>query len=100
MSRPKPIIIFSNIDKDNNTVQQILKGEGVFAVFYDNEPINLKITNRLVNYPTKYKKTTFTHSGHAFNLAEKLNKTYNTDKFTVVKMSDGTVINENKKLPL
>jgi hypothetical protein len=94
MSRPKPTVIFTNVNQDNNTVQQVLKGEGVFAVFYENIPINLKITNRLINYPTKYKKTTFTHSGHAFNLAEKLNKLYNTDKFAVVKMNSGDTILE------
>ena len=32
----------------------------------------------------KYKPVSFSNSGHAINLAKKLNKQFNTNKFTVV----------------
>jgi hypothetical protein len=38
----------------------------------------------------------FSNSGHAFNLAEKLNKTFNTDEFQVIKLTQGDVITENE----
>jgi len=54
--------------------------------------------NTLVNYPgPKYKKVSFSNSGHAFNLADRLNKKFNTDKFSVVKLVDGETISRNAK---
>ena len=50
----------------------------------------------LVSYPgPKYKKVSFSNSGHAFNLAERLNKLYKTDKFEVIKLTQGEVIKED-----
>jgi hypothetical protein len=46
-----------------------------------------------VNYPgPKYKKVSFSNSGHAINLAKKLNKAFDCDDFTVVLLKKGTVI--------
>ena len=94
MARPKPTIILDQVDKNYNS-EQILKAEAIYAVYYEGKPINLRTTNTLVNYPgPKYKKVSFSNSGHAFNLADKLNKTFQTDEFTVVKLTQGEVINE------
>jgi hypothetical protein len=52
--------------------------------------------NSLVNYPgPKYKKTSFSNPGHAFNLAERMNKLFKTEDFVVVKLTQGEIIDED-----
>jgi hypothetical protein len=95
MARPKPTIILDQVDKSYNS-EQILKAEAIFAVYYESKPINLRTLNTLVNYPgPKYKKVSFSNSGHAFNLADRLNKKFNTDLFSVVKLTDGETVTRN-----
>jgi hypothetical protein len=66
-------------------------------VFHQDKPFNLKSSNALTNYPgPKYKKTSFSNPGHAFNLAEKLNAMFNTKDFTVVKLSSGELVTEEE----
>jgi hypothetical protein len=70
-----------------------LASEGVWAVFYEAKPINLKTANMLTQYPgPKYKKVSFSNPGHAKNLAKKLNTQFKTDKFTVVLLTQGAQI--------
>jgi hypothetical protein len=65
-------------------------------VYYENKPINLRSLNSLVNFPgPKYKKVSFSNSGHAFNLASRLNKLFKTNQFTVVKLLNGETIVED-----
>jgi len=93
MSRPKPTVLLEHVNKTNYKSDQVLSSEGIWAVFYDNKPINLKSQNMLVAYPgPKYKKVSFSNSGHAINLAKKLNSLFKTDKFTVVLMKHGDQI--------
>ena len=95
MARPKPTIILDQVDKSYNS-EQILKSEAIYAVYYERKPINLRTLNTLVNYPgPKYKKVSFSNSGHAFNLADRLNKKFNTDLFSVVKLTDGETVTRN-----
>lgn len=90
MSRPKPTVILENLNKSTYKCDQVLNSEGIWAVFYDQKPINLKTHNILVSYPgPKYKKVSFSNPGHAINLAKKLNSLYKTDKFTVVLLKQG-----------
>lgn len=90
MSRPKPVVLLENVDKKTYKGEQVLKAEAIWAVFYQGEPFNLKSYNVLTNYPgPKYKKTSFSNPGHAINLAKKLNDTFNTDEFSVCKLSSG-----------
>jgi hypothetical protein len=90
MSRPKPNVLLEHVNKLNYKSDQVLSSEGIWAVFYDSNPINLKSQNMLVAYPgPKYKKVSFSNSGHAINLAKKLNTLFKTDKFTVVLMKQG-----------
>jgi hypothetical protein len=71
----------------------VLASEGVWAVFYQKKPINLKTSNLLVQYPgPKYKKVSFSNPGHAINLARKLNIQFKTDLFTVVLLKSGDQI--------
>ena len=93
MSRPKPRVLIEHTNKSTYKTEQVLASEGVWAVFYDNQPINLKTANMLVQYPgPKYKKVSFSNPGHAMNLARKLNTQFRTDQFTVVLLTAGTKI--------
>lgn len=93
MSRPKPTVIIEHVNKTTYRSDQVLSSEGIWAVFYDHKPINLKTHNILVNYPgPKYKKSSFSNPGHAINLAKKLNSLFRTDKFSVVLLKQGDQI--------
>ena len=97
MSRPKPTILLEAVYKDTYRAEQILAADAIYSVFYQGNPTNLRTLNKLVSYPgPKYKNVSFSNSGHAFNLAEKLNKTFNTKEFTVVRLTEGVEIIENK----
>jgi hypothetical protein len=68
----------------------VLASEGIWAVFYEDAPINLKSSHMLTQYPgPKYKKVSFSNPGHAINLARKLNTQFRTDRFTVVLLQQG-----------
>jgi hypothetical protein len=98
MSRPKPTVLIEHTDKHTYKTEQVLASEGVWAVFYNNKPINLKTSNMLVRYPgPKYKKVSFSNPGHAKNLAKKLNSQFRTDKFTVVLLTQGTQVYPNDR---
>jgi hypothetical protein len=90
MSRPKPKVLIENTDRQTYRTEQVLSSEGIWAVFFDGKPINLKTSNLLTQYPgPKYKKVSFSNPGHARNLARKLNQEFRTDKFTVVLLTQG-----------
>jgi hypothetical protein len=93
MSRPKPKILLEYTNKKTYKSEQILEAEAIWAVFYKSEPFNLKSFNSLTSYPgPKYKKVSFSNPGHAHNLAKKLNLTFGTGDFQVVKLTSGTIM--------
>ena len=93
MSRPKPKVLLEHTNKKTYKSEQILEAEAIWAVFYKNEPFNLKSFNSLVNYPgPKYKKVSFSNPGHAKNLAKKLNLTFGCEDFQVVMLTTGTMV--------
>lgn len=93
MSRPKPKVLLENINKKTYKAEQVLEAEAIWAVFYKNEPFNLKSFNSLTSYPgPKYKKVSFSNPGHAINLAKKLNLTFGTQDFQVVKLTSGEIM--------
>ena len=93
MSRPKPTVLAEQTNRSTYKSEQVLAAEGIWAVFYDGKPINLKTANLLVQYPgPKYKKVSFSNSGHAVNLAKKLNAQFKTDKFSVVLLTQGETV--------
>jgi hypothetical protein len=95
MARPKPEIIIEHTNSKTYKSEQVLKADAIYAVFFDGKPINLRTLNSLVNYPgPKYKKVSFSNAGHAFNLSERLNKLFKTDKFAVYKLMSGELVNE------
>ena len=95
MSRPKPNILLEYANKKSYKVEQVLESDAIWAVFYKGQPVNLKTSSLVSSYPgPKYKKVSFSNPGHAFNLAKKLNKMFNTEDFQVYKLTTGEVINE------
>ena len=98
MARPKPQILVEVTDKVTYKTEQVLASEGIWAVYFEGKPINLKTSNMLVQYPgPKYKKVSFSNPGHAISLAKKLNAQFKTDKFSVVRLSKGETVYSNEK---
>jgi hypothetical protein len=96
MARPKPTIILENVNSKTYKAEQVLVADAIYAVFYQGKPINLRTLSHLVSYPgPKYKKVSFSNSGHAFNLAERLNKMFKSAEFSVFKLTEGTSCLEN-----
>ena len=93
MARPKPIILLEHTDTKTYRSEQVLKADAIYAVFFEDEPINLRSLNSLVNFPgPKYKKVSFSNPAHAINLAQRLNKLFKTDKFEVIVLRHGEKI--------
>jgi len=93
MSRPKPKVLLELTNKATYKTEQVLSSAGVWAVFYEDTPINLKTSNMLVQHPgPKYKKVSFSNPGHAHNLSKKLNAQFKTNKFTVVLLKQGEIV--------
>ena len=90
MSRPKPTVLLEITNKKTYKTEQVLEAEAIWAVFYKDQPVNLKTTSMLAHHlGPKYKKVSFSNSGHAINLAEKLNKLFNCNDFSVYKLTTG-----------
>lgn len=95
MSRPKPNVLLEFTNKKTYKTEQVLESEAIWAVFYQDKPINLKTTSIVAQQLNpKYKKVSFSNSGHAFNLSEKLNKLFNTQNFSVYKLNTGEKVND------
>ena len=98
MSRPKPDVLVEITNRSTYKTEQVLAAQGIWAVFFDGKPINLKTSNLLVQYPgPKYKKVSFSNQGHAVNLAKKLNTQFKTNKFSVVLLTQGQQIYPDDK---
>jgi hypothetical protein len=93
MSRPKPNVLLEVTNKKNYKTEQVLEAEAIWAVFFKDKPVNLKTTSIVAgDLGPKYKKVSFSNSGHAYNLAERLNKSFNCQDFTVYKLTTGEKI--------
>ena len=90
MARPKPTILLEHINPRTYKAEQVLEADAIYAVCYQGKPINLRTLSHLVSYPgPKYKKSSFSNKGHAFNLSERLNKLFKTTEFSVYKLDQG-----------
>jgi len=98
VSRPKPQVLLEVVNKKTYKTNQVLEADAIWAVFYKDKPINLK-TFSIVSQQLgpKYKKVSFSNSGHAFNLAEKLNKQFSTKDFSVFKLTTGEKLVDEPK---
>ena len=93
MSRPKPKVLLEFTNKKTYKTEQILDSEAIWAVFYKNQPFNLKSANSLTSYPgPKYKKVSFSNPGHAINLVKKLNTQFACEDFSVVMLTQGQTL--------
>lgn len=93
MSRPAPKVLAELTNKKTYKTEQVLEAEAIWAVFYKNQPFNLKSFNSLTSYPgPKYKKVSFSNRGHAINLAKKLNQMFGGADFSVVMLTEGRTI--------
>jgi hypothetical protein len=93
MSRPKPLVLLEITNKKTFKTEQVLDAIAIWAVFYQDKPINLKTSSIIAQkVGPKYKKISFSNPGHAFNLAEKLNKMFSTTDFAVYKLITGEKI--------
>lgn len=90
MSRPKPRVLLEYTDPTTDQIDQILEADAIWAVYYRNEPINLKSISN--NFSYKYKKTSFSNEGHAHNLAKKLNIMFKCSDFAVLKLCKGVIV--------
>lgn len=96
MARPKPTITLEHVNSKTYKAEQVLVADAIYAVFYQGKPINLRTLSHLVSYPgPKYKKVSFSNSGHALNLAERLNKLFKSTEFSVFKLTEGTLFLES-----
>lgn len=90
MSRPKPKVLLEVTNKKTYKTEQVLEADAIWAVFYQGKPINLKTTSLVAQQlGPKYKKVSFSNAGHAINLAEKLNKQFDSSDFSVFKLVTG-----------
>lgn len=84
MPRKKPNVIMEWVDPDTGKCEQIIEGEVVYTLFYKDMPVNIRSFNKFFDYPgPRYKRTSFGNPAHAYNLAERLNKKFNTTDFHV-----------------
>lgn len=97
MSRPKPVIMMNYTDTKTYKAEQVLQADAIYAVFLDGQPINLRSRHTLIDDGGKYKKVSFSNRGHAFNLAEKLNLLFKTDKFAVFRLAQGEKVVEHEQ---
>jgi len=95
MSRPHPNILLESID-NNMRAYQVCEADAIYAVCYKGRPIKIRTYQNIeIPYPgPKYAKTSFPTSGHAFNLAERLNEKFATTDFTVVMLTAGRTVSE------
>ena len=97
MSRPKPQVLLEITNKQTYKSEQVLASEGIWAIFLDNKPVNLKTTSMLAQYSgPKYKKSSFSNPGHAINLCKKLNTQFKTNRFSVVLLNSGATVYPTK----
>jgi len=90
MARPKPTLLLEFINRKSNTIDQIINADCIWAVFYKDSPINIKSGS--LSGDIKYKRFCFANSGHALNLAKKLNTQFKCSDFSVYKLTGGTKI--------
>ena len=84
-------------NKKSYKTEQVLEADAIWAVFYKDKPVNLKTTSVVAQQVgPKYKKVSFSNSGHALNLAEKLNKLFNCEDFSVYKLTTGERITDDQ----
>lgn len=88
MSRPAATRILELKATSKDMPMVVMSVEGVYAVMYKGEPINICSQNEVGkgHQQPVYKKINFATSGAAFNRARTLNKRSGTNDFSVFRM--------------
>jgi hypothetical protein len=92
MPRPTSTVLLESPKSTSHKIDKVISSDGICAVFYKNNPINLKTESIIAFTAPRYKTVSFSNKGHAINLAKKLNKQFNTTEFTAVILSHAEVI--------
>jgi hypothetical protein len=92
MSRPAPNILIEITNKKTQKTDQVIKSDGIWAIYYQGFPINLRTIALAAFVMPRYKTVSFSNKGHAINLAKKLNNQFNVTDFTVVVLNHAEVI--------
>ena len=93
MARNQPTILLEHVDRTTYKCDQIVEAAGIWAVYFDGQPFNLKSSHYLKDdVAPKYKRVIFVNPGHARNLCKKLSKQFKTDKFSVVFLKNGNQV--------
>jgi hypothetical protein len=95
MARPSPNILLRDVEPSGKALE-VCEADALYGVLYQGKPIKVRTLQNIdVSFlGPKYSKTAFPESGHAYNLAEKLNRMFNTTDFSVAIMVVGRTISE------
>jgi hypothetical protein len=87
MSRPSSPILLTYEDDASHI--EILDVPGLWILLYDGQSIGIRqIYFGSKGQLTKYPRTGFNNPAHAYRLAERLNRKFNTTLFTIVKIGE------------
>ena len=89
MARKKAPTIIEKVDPKTWESLEVLKAPKIYAVFYENSPINLRTVSIVEDKEPKYRKTSFPSRSPAVRLAAQLNSEFNTDKFKAMALVYG-----------
>jgi len=92
IGRTKPKVLLQHVD-ENRKGLEVVEAHYTWSLFYQGRPIQIKtISNIDFDYPgPKYIRINFQNLAHAIRLRDKMNRLFNTDEFTVVRMDSGRV---------
>jgi len=86
MARPGPEIILTKDTEDGGSLE-VLHSQGVWVLAYKGIPCALKERYYAADGEhIKYPRTGYNNEAHCVRLAEKLNKQFNTNKFTCMEV--------------
>jgi hypothetical protein len=89
MARPKPNIILSQ-EQDNGEVWEITECDSNYVILYKGQFCGIKVTaaySTQLNVRIKYKKLSYPTEGSARRQVRMLNKKFNTDDFSYIKLA-------------
>jgi len=79
--RPTGKILNEITNQDTRKTTKVIEASSVYAVLYDNKICNVKVENPI--YSPRYTQTVYMNEGSANMQANKLNKRFNIDAFSV-----------------
>lgn len=88
MSRRLPKLLIEKYDKKTHRTKQVFEAAAYYVLMYENGPINYRDVNKFLNNGMpKYFRVAYANKGSAVSTASRLNKLFNTDKFSAAKVA-------------